>query len=491
MDTVTEVEEMNLDDLADRDAGGLDVTGLTADSRTVLPGYLFAAFPGANTDGARFIDEAIAQGAVAILAPTGTVIDSKTISLITDDNPRKRFAEMAARFYPKSPATIAAATGTNGKTSVTWFAQQIWAALELRAVSFGTLGVHGSGVALDAPLTTPEPVLLHRLLQEAADEGITHVALEASSHGLAQHRLDGVQIKAAAFTNLSLDHLDYHGTPENYLGAKIRLFSEVLAGDGVAVLNADAPEFEEFVEVCATRDIRVLSYGLGTEADLHVENLAASKNGVELDLSVEGARHHLHFNLFGDFQALNAVAALGLVIACGGDSQSAIAALPSLVTAPGRMELVATTPDGGTIFVDYAHTPDALRAALNAARDHATRSTTLLFGCGGDRDQSKRAEMGQIAASLADHVIVTDDNPRSENRADIRAEILAAAPGASEIGDRKEAIYRAAANLAAGDVLLIAGKGHETEQIVGDDTVSLDDREVARDAATVLGPKGK
>ena len=464
------------------------LTGLTADSRAVEPGFLFAALPGSRVDGRDFIDQAIARGAQSILAPTGTELPATAsgIRLITDDRPRRRFALMAAAFYGRQPATIAAVTGTNGKTSTANFARQIWERLGHSAASLGTLGITAPGMEQYGALTTPDPVALHASLAELADAGITHLAMEASSHGLDQFRLDGVRVTAAGFTNLSRDHLDYHGTMEAYLAAKTRLFDEVLAPGGTAVLNADTPEFKMLATRAEAAGRRVLSYG-AKGRELRLTRLAPQPDGLDLTIAVRGRAAELTLPLAGAFQAANALCALGLVLADGADPQAATAALEGLSGVRGRLELVARHPNGAPVYVDYAHTPDALETVLKALRPHTRGRLVAVFGCGGDRDPGKRPVMGATVARLADRPIVTDDNPRSEDPATIRAAVMAACPGAREIGDRAEAIREAVAGLAPSDVLVIAGKGHETGQIVGEDVHPFDDSEHARAAARDLG----
>lgn len=465
-----------------------DMTGLTADSRAVEPGFLFAALPGAQFDGRDFIDQAIARGAHAILAPTGTVLpaDADGVELITDDRPRRQFARMAAAFYGKQPATIAAVTGTNGKTSTANFTRQIWERLGKTAASLGTLGITAPGMEQYGALTTPDPVALHASLAELADAGITHLAMEASSHGLDQHRLDGVRVTSAGFTNLSRDHLDYHGSMEAYLEAKARLFDDILAPGGTAVLNADAPECEALATRAEAAGRRVMRYG-ARGADIRLEALVPQPHGSRLSLNVLGRSFDLTLPLAGAFQAANALCALGLVLADGADLDEAIGALEDLNGVRGRMELVARHPNGAAIYVDFAHTPDALETVLEALRPHTMGRLAVVFGCGGDRDPGKRPVMGATVARLADLPIVTDDNPRNEDPAAIRAAVMAACPGAEEIGDRAEAIRNAVAGLAPDDVLVIAGKGHETGQIVGEDVHPFDDSEHARTAAKTLG----
>lgn len=475
------------------EARTVDIEGLTADSRRVARGYLFAALPGSRHDGRAFIGDAVARGAAAILAPEDTVLPEtaapqghdQRIALLTDPNPRRRFACMAARFYGRQPRRVAAVTGTNGKTSVAGFTRQIWSHTGHRAASLGTLGLTPPDGDAPASLTTPDPVDLHRCLAALAERGFDHLALEASSHGLDQFRLDGVEIAAAAFTNLSRDHLDYHGTEAAYRAAKLRLFEQLLADDGTAVLNADSPEFDRLRAVAARRGLTVLAYGIA-DSDLRLAAREATADGQRLILAVFGKAYAVDLPLLGNFQAGNAMAALGLAIATGVEVDQAVAALGHLEVVPGRLELVARTPAGARIYVDYAHTPDALRTVLREVRPHTRGRLVVVFGCGGDRDRGKRPIMGAIAGRLADRAIVTDDNPRGEDPAAVRAEILSAVPAAREIGDRRAAIETAISELAPDDVLILAGKGHETGQIVGLETLPFDDREVARAALARL-----
>jgi UDP-N-acetylmuramoyl-L-alanyl-D-glutamate--2,6-diaminopimelate ligase len=467
----------------------LDITGLTADSRKVEPGFLFAALPGAKADakvdGRAFVEEAIKRGAGAILGPPGTVIEGSSARLIIDSNPRRRFALLAARFYAAQPDTIAAVTGTNGKTSVAHFTRQLWTHLGHRAGYIGTLGAFAPGYELDGSLTTPDPVRLHQILAAMAKAKVSHLAMEASSHGLHQFRIDGVRLAIGGFTNMSRDHLDYHGSMAAYIAAKLRLFSDVMLPGGVAVLNADSTEFPAFDATCRLRDHRVISYGKTAGATLQVTDCKITAEGQHLSLIVLGKSYRVMLPLAGAFQVANALCALGFVLASGADPGRAVEALGHLQGVPGRMERVGAPANGApaqgaTVYVDYAHTPDAIETVLNALRPHTQGKLVIMFGCGGDRDRGKRRLMGERATALADVVYVTDDNPRSEEPAAIRAEILQGAPGAIEIGDRTEAITTAIGKLDAGDVLLIAGKGHETGQIVGDTIIHHDDREVAR-----------
>ncbi len=464
----------------------LDIAGLTEDSRKVQPGFLFAALSGSKADGRAYIADAITRGASAILAPPGTVLEDAAPRLILDSNPRRRFALLASRFYNKQPETVAAVTGTNGKTSAAHFTRQLWTVLGHQAGYVGTLGAFAPNYDVPGKLTTPDPVRLHQILSDMAKSGVTHLAMEASSHGLHQYRVDGVRISIGGFTTLSRDHLDYHGSMAAYIAAKLRLFSEVMLPGGVAVLNADSSEFPAFDAACRLRDHKVISYGrAGTTLQVLESKIVAE--GFDLKLAVFGKSHRVLLPLAGTFQVGNALCALGFVLASGGDPDAAVAALGHLKGVPGRMEFVGTAANGAPVYVDYAHTPDAIETVLNALRPHTTGDLAIVFGCGGDRDRGKRRLMGERATALADLVYVTDDNPRSEVPAAIRAEVLQGAPGATEIGDRAEAISAAIAKLKANDVLLLAGKGHETGQTVGDTVIPFDDREVARDALRAAG----
>lgn len=463
--------------------------GLTSDSREVRPGYLFAALPGSRADGRTFILDAIQAGASAVLAPAGTMLPpgaAGKVALITDENPRRRFALMAAEFYGAQPETIAAVTGTSGKTSTVSFARQMWEHLGRKAASLGTLGITAPGMESYGALTTPDPAALHAGLADLAAAGVTHLAMEASSHGLDQHRLDGVRVTAAGFTNLSRDHLDYHADMETYLAAKTRLFTEVLAPGGTAVLNADAPESIRIGSAAARAGRKMMTYG-AKGADIRIEEIAAVAHGTQLKLLVRRRPVTLALPLVGPFQIWNALCALGLVMAGGVEDMDAISALGRLKGVRGRMELIGRLPNGASIYVDYAHKPGALEVVLTALRPHTAGALACVFGCGGDRDSGKRPVMGGIAARLADRVIVTDDNPRTEDAAAIRRQIMAACPGGTEIGDRAEAIDHAIRGLGAKDLLVIAGKGHETGQIVGDTVRPFDDAETARKAIAALG----
>jgi UDP-N-acetylmuramoyl-L-alanyl-D-glutamate--2,6-diaminopimelate ligase len=463
----------------------IDVSGLAADSREVRPGDLFAALSGSRTDGGRFIADAMAKGAVAVLAAPGAVSGDLSVPVLTDADPRRRLALLAARFFGTQPRDVVAVTGTNGKTSTVDFAAQLWSQLGERAGSLGTLGVRAAGY--DAPLrhTSPDPVTLHRHLAGLAAAGIEHLALEASSHGLDQRRLDGVRIAAAAFTNLTRDHLDYHRSFEDYVAAKRRLFDTLLETGAGAVINMDDPVGLDLAEVARGRGLRLFRYGR-RGVELKLIEVVAGDGRLRMEIELFGRSHRIALNLIGEFQAANALAAFGLVVATGADAQSAAEALRHLSGVPGRLQRAAVHPSGAPVFVDYAHTPDALAKVLEAARPHAARRLVVVFGCGGDRDPGKRPQMGAVVAARADLAIVTDDNPRTEDPAAIRRAALAACPGAQEIGDRAEAIRFAVAGLEAGDVLVIAGKGHEQGQIVGDRVLPFDDVTVARTAVEAL-----
>ena len=463
--------------------GEIEISGLTADSRKVAEGYLFAALPGSQADGRDFIPEALAKGAAAVLAPEGTLLPegADSIALVTDPNPRQRLALLAARFFERQPEPVVAVTGTNGKTSVASFTSQIWRALGREAASLGTLGLQPPRPDAPASLTTPDPVELHRCLASLTRDHVEHLVLEASSHGLDQYRLDGIRVSAAAFTNLTRDHLDYHGSMEAYLAAKMRLFTELLRDGGTAVVNLEDPTGVKVAEACRARGLTLLTYGRAP-GDLQLLEQQPTATGQTLKLRLFGKDHEATLGVAGAFQADNLLAALGLVIAGGVAVQDALSTLGSLTGVPGRVELVGETAAGGHVYVDYAHTPDALATVLAALRPHTRGQLSVIVGCGGDRDRGKRPQMGAIAVRLADRAYITDDNPRSEDPAAIRREMLAAAPGAEEIGDRGAAIATAVAALGSGDVLVIAGKGHETGQIVGGQVLPFDDRDVARTA---------
>jgi UDP-N-acetylmuramoyl-L-alanyl-D-glutamate--2,6-diaminopimelate ligase len=468
------------------------VTGISADSRTVKPGFLFAAVPGTKGDGLAYLPQAVAQGAVAVLAqakPSGPLPGHVAFIYVPDV--RRALALAAAKFYPRQPATIAAVTGTSGKTSVAAFTRQIWTKLGHAAASIGTVGVVSPAGEHYGSLTTPDPVELHRIVDGLAGEGISHLAIEASSHGLDQHRLDGLRVGIASFTNISRDHLDYHGTPEAYLKAKLILFRDLVARDGAAVIAVDHAFATDVVDAARERGLRVIPVGRQADDRSGIRLAASAIDGFSQVLTIahDGAEYRVQLPLVGAFQVENALVAAGQAIAGGGDPAAVFAALEGLSGAKGRLELVGRK-SGAPVFVDYAHKPDALANALDALRPYVGRRLVVVFGAGGDRDAGKRPIMGAIAAEKADRVIVTDDNPRSEEPAAIRAAILKAAPGAREIGDRHEAIRQAIADLEGGDVLVIAGKGHETGQIIGQKTVPFSDHEAVRDALEAKGQTG-
>lgn len=466
-----------------------DYTGLASDSREVKPGYLFAALPGSKANGAEFVKDAVARGAVAVLgkpdvAPTAEALGVK---FIADENPRLGLAKQAARFFGAQPRTVAAITGTKGKSSIVAFVREIWTALGKPAASLGTVGVVTPNGEIPLSHTTPDPIEVHRLLARLKHDGIDHLALEASSHGLDQFRLDGVEIAACGFTNLSRDHFDYHKTVENYLRAKLRLFTEVVRDGGLAVINADADYAGRFISAAKTRGLTVMTVGEQGEA-IKLISREGRIDGQTLTVRHAGHDYRIALPLAGNFQASNALVAAGLVIGLGDDPTKVFAALEYLKGAPGRLEKVAYAKSGAPIYVDYAHTPDSLEQVLKAVRPHVGGKLHVVFGCGGDRDKGKRPLMGKAATENADAVIVTDDNPRTEDPAAIRREALAGAPGAREIGDRATAIREGIASLATpNDMLIIAGKGHEPYQIVGTQTLHFSDREEAIKAATALG----
>lgn len=458
-----------------------DIVGLTADSRAVKPGFLFAALPGAKTDGTSFVPDALKNGASAILGGEALRARPESFVAVVDPNPRQRLAQMAARFYSKQSRTIVAVTGTNGKTSIASFVRQIWERLGHKAASFGTVGIVSPSGTKTLSHTTPDPVEIHSVLAALADEGVDHVAFEASSHGLAQFRVDGVRIQAAAFTNLTRDHLDYHDTFEAYEQAKLRLFSDVLPPDGAAVINADSPSAEVFARMARARGQRLMLVGERGD-DLTLIKRTPSGDGQTLAVRFAGRQHDIELPLAGDFQASNALVAAGLVLSLGADAHAVFDALHTLCGAPGRLEKVGSTQAGAPVYIDYAHTPDAMETVLKALRPHTAGKLWVVFGCGGDRDAGKRPLMAAAAAKFADNVIVTDDNPRTEEPAAIRQAALKGAPSAQEIGDRARAIETAVVSAEAGDVVVIAGKGHETGQIVGREVRPFNDADEARAA---------
>lgn len=482
------------------DSANTAFTGLSADSRNLRAGFIFAALPGTMVakgaakarDGRDFIDQAVAAGASAVLVPKGSQITAHAGLLVIEaDNPRKALAKMAANLAEHQPATIVAVTGTNGKSSIVTFCRQLWQTLGMNGASVGTIGITASladGRNIDKPgaLTTPDPVTLHGALAELVSDGVTHVAMEASSQGLDQYRADGAKVSAAAFTNLTRDHLDYHGTMDKYLDAKLRLFTEVLADDGVAILNRDMAEYAQIAKACQDRGQRIIDISTdpAVPAAITLKARRPLAEGQFLEIDIMGQTVSLELPLVGDFQAMNALMAFALVIAQAPDDLAlrakAIAAMERLQSVRGRLELAATLPNGAAVYVDYAHTPDGLETMLHAIRPHCHGKLHVVFGCGGDRDGGKRPQMGAIAAQQADSIIVTDDNPRSEDAATIRSAVMAGIASADlsrtqNIGGRREAIAAALKNLGAGDILVVAGKGHEQGQIIGSTVIPFDD----------------
>jgi UDP-N-acetylmuramoyl-L-alanyl-D-glutamate--2,6-diaminopimelate ligase len=460
---------------------GLEAGGVTVDSRAVKSGDVFVAIAGGKSDGLRFVNAAIAAGAVVIIADRRPeILLPDHVAFARVGNARRALALIAAKYFPRQPGTIAAVTGTSGKTSVAAFTRQIWSALGHRAASIGTIGIAAPRGETYGSLTTPDPVALHRSLDALAGEGVTHLAIEASSHGLDQHRLDGLRIAAGGFTNITRDHLDYHPGFDAYLAAKLRLFEQLLAPGAAAVIDVDHEHADAVITACAARGLLITTVGRKGTGIRLVESRI---DGFAQKLKLEYRQRHfdVHLPLVGEFQVENALVAAGLAVVTGGNAGEVFAALESLQGAKGRLERVGAS-HGAQIFVDYAHKPDALAKALDALRPYVTGRLVVVFGAGGDRDRGKRPLMGEVAAAKADRVIVTDDNPRSEDAAAIRASIIAAVRGATEIGDRREAIRRAVAELRPGDVLLIAGKGHETGQIIGDRVIPFSDHEAVATA---------
>lgn len=453
-----------------------DVKGITADSRRIEPGFVFAAMQGVVTDGRKFIESAVQNGAVAVLGED--LPDTGAVARLEVPNARLALAQASARFYPIQPESVVAITGTNGKSSTVDFLRQIWQAAGLNSASMGTLGAIGPNGHIDLGHTTPDPVAIHATLQSLAQDGVTHAAMEASSHGLAQYRLDAVRLNAVAFTNLTQDHLDYHDTMDEYRAAKLRLFSELAPAGCPAVVNADSDQRLFFEAAAQEAGLDVVSVGWrGT--DLKIEELMPKATGQRLFLDWRGEKAAIDLPLIGEFQALNALTAAGLALAGGLDLQAVATGMSQLEPVKGRLEYIGETEAGAGVFVDYAHTPAGLDVLIRAARPHTAGRLIVVFGCGGDRDKGKRPLMGEVAAKHADLVIVTDDNPRSENPAAIRADVLKGVPGGQEIGDRGQAIVQAVQGLRKGDTLLIAGKGHETGQVIGNTIVPFSDQEAA------------
>ena len=467
------------------------LTGITQDSRAVRPGFLFAALPGHAAHGAAFVAAALQAGAAAVLTDAAgsrlaaAALAASGAALVVAEDPREALASAAALWFGAQPDTMVAVTGTNGKTSVATFARQIWSLLGHAAINIGTTGIEGAWAAPSSH-TTPDPVTLHSVLSQAAAAGVTHAAMEASSHGLDQRRLDGVRLKAAGFTNFTQDHLDYHQTFQAYFAAKSALFTRVLPPDGVAVINLNDPRGQELSAMAAVRGLQLITVGHAVECDLCIVAQRFDATGQDLRLSWKGTPCQVRLGLIGGFQAENVALAAGLVIAAGEQPADVLGVLSGLTGVRGRMQLAATRKNGAAVYVDYAHTPDAIATALRALRPHVMGRLILVFGAGGDRDRSKRPLMGAAAAGNADLIYVTDDNPRSEDPASIRAAILATCPDATEVGDRAEAILRGVDALLPGDALLVAGKGHESSQTIGGHVYPFDDVEQASVAVAAL-----
>ena len=459
---------------------GPDVTGFAIDHRKVAPGTVFGAFRGTRFNGEDFIPEAVRSGAVAIVTRPGVSVDGA--ARIIDEEPRRAFAMLAAKFFAPFPEICVAVTGTNGKTSTVELTRQLWRMAGEHAASIGTLGVTTAGDQVKTGLTTPDIVTFLANVGGLAREGVTRLAFEASSHGLAQYRTEGLPVKAGAFTNLSRDHLDYHGTMEEYLEAKLRLFGDVIDDGGAAVVWADDPASGRVIDRAQERGLKALTVGVhGT--GIKLVSRAPTALGQTLEVEADGSRRIIKLPLIGAYQANNALVAAGLVWATGGDLDTAFSDLDRVQPVRGRLERAVISRAGAPVYVDYAHTPDALKAAIEALRWHARGRLITVFGAGGDRDSGKRPMMGEVATELSDHVIVTDDNPRSEDPAAIRKAVLAGAPGATEIGGRREAIAAAIAEAGAEDIVLLAGKGHEQGQEIGDRVLPFDDVTVARECA--------
>ncbi len=467
-----------LNELLLSEIGAIEIGGITADSRKAAPGSLFVAVAGTKADGASYVKDAVAKGAVAVVSGHAVSADVPVLA-VTD--PRLYLSLAASRFYGKQPETMVAVTGTAGKTSVASFVRQIWAFAGHAAAQIGTTGVIAPGREDYGALTTPDPVTLHALLAELAAEGVTHAAMEASSHGLDQRRLDGVKLAAAGFTNLGRDHMDYHPTNEDYMAAKMRLFDTLMEKGAPAVIFADDPWSDKAIRAAADAGLNVRT--VGRKGDyLTLKRVEHFRHKQLIEVHHDGVIHEVDIPLAGDFQVANALVAAGLAMSTGVSAPTAMKALEKLIGAAGRLELVGQTKNGALAYVDYAHKPDALENVLTSVRPFTSGRIITVFGCGGDRDKGKRPIMGEVATRLSDIVIVTDDNPRSEDAATIRSEVMAAAPGALEIGDRAEAIRHAVSLLSNGDTLIVAGKGHEEGQIVGSVTLPFSDHEQVRTA---------
>ncbi|ESX93334.1 MULTISPECIES: UDP-N-acetylmuramoyl-L-alanyl-D-glutamate--2,6-diaminopimelate ligase [unclassified Mesorhizobium] len=459
----------------------VEVTGISSDSRTVKTGVVFFALAGSKADGSAYAADAAKRGAAAVVVGNASAVSGLSVPVLSVDDPRLALALSAARFFGSQPETMVAVTGTAGKTSVAAFTRQIWEQAGFAAASIGTTGVVAPGRNDYGSLTTPDPVALHQLLKELAEAGVTHASMEASSHGLDQRRLDGVKLAAGGFTNLGRDHMDYHPTVEDYHRAKLRLFDTLLPKGAPAVIFADDPWSAPTIQAAQAAGLKVLTVGRHGDF-LRLKRVEHERHRQRAEVEADGVLYEIDLPLAGDFQIANALVSAGLAISTGTPVAKALMALEKLQGAPGRLDLVGATANGAPVYVDYAHKPDALENVLAAVRPFTTGRVIVVFGCGGDRDRGKRPIMGGIATRLADVVIVTDDNPRSEVPETIRAAILAAAPGAIEIGDRRKAIHEAVAMLKAGDTLIVAGKGHEEGQTIGAETFPFSDHEEVRSA---------
>ncbi|WJI77560.1 UDP-N-acetylmuramoyl-L-alanyl-D-glutamate--2,6-diaminopimelate ligase [Mesorhizobium sp. C395A] len=459
----------------------VEVTGISSDSRTVKTGVVFFALAGSKADGSAYAADAAKRGAAAVVVGKASAVSGQSVPVLSVDDARLALALSAARFFGSQPETMVAVTGTAGKTSVAAFTRQIWEQAGFGAASIGTTGVVAPGRNDYGSLTTPDPVALHQLLKELAEAGVTHASMEASSHGLDQRRLDGVKLAAGGFTNLGRDHMDYHPTVEDYHRAKLRLFDTLLPKGAPAVIFADDPWSAPTIQAAQAAGLNVLTVGRHGDF-LRLKRVEHERHRQRAEVEADGVLYEIDLPLAGDFQIANALVSAGLAISTGTPVAKALMALEKLQGAPGRLDLVGATANGAPVYVDYAHKPDALENVLAAVRPFTTGRVIVVFGCGGDRDRGKRPIMGGIATRLADVVIVTDDNPRSEVPETIRAAILAAAPGAIEIGDRRKAIHEAVAMLKAGDTLIVAGKGHEEGQTIGAETFPFSDHEEVRSA---------
>ena len=481
-----------LSDLIDITAkDDVEISMVTADSRKVVPGALFAAIPGTVSDGRDYIEDAIAKGASAILSTRG--LADMPIAYIGADEPRQVYASIAARYHAGQPQVLVAMTGTNGKSSTVEFLRQIWAYAGYRAACFGTLGIQSPQGYQPLTHTTPDAMALHETLSTLAAQKVTHAAMEASSHGLNQYRLDAVKVSASGFSNLTQDHFDYHPTMEDYFQAKARLFTELTPADAPVVINVNDDYGQRLAKICTARGQQVMRVGW-TGDDIRIDEVMPRSASQVLNLIVHSTRYKVELPLAGEFQALNAVSALGLALVTGVPRDTAVAALGHLYGVAGRMERAGQHPNGAPVFVDFAHTEDGLDKLLRSVRPHTMGKIVIVFGCGGDRDPDKRAKMGRTAAKLADDVIVTDDNPRTEDAASIRKAVLMGCPEADEIGNRARAITEGLSRLGPKDCLVIAGKGHEQGQIVGDQIIPFSDVKVAQRAIGILSktlPKKK